>query len=475
MTAARRLPPFSASSRSTPPTASTRHPTGLRPANVRSQVVTYVRRAKCLAGLLATVVTSTVSAASSPPTTWETPPGWTETRGGDGGKTIRVTTLAASGPGSLAAALAATGPRAIAFSVAGVIDLGGRSLKVTEPHVTVAGETAPSPGITVTNGDLSIVTHDVIVRHLRIRAGAGQRARGSGWEVDGLTTGGGAHDVIVDHCSFSWATDENLTASGPPFRGTTPDEWRRNTSHRITFSHCIAAEGLDDSTHSKGPHSKGSLFHDNTSDIAIIGNLYVSNADRNPLFKGGVRAAFVNNVVYNPGERVVQFGYVPSQWKGREPQRALLTLTGNVVRQGPSSVAEMVFFEIWPAYGPCDFHLEDNLFFDRAGRALPVTAGFRDRTRFRPGFTVPLPGGSGYEYRLAAFAPPPEMRHIQTPPLWPPRLTARPANETQAWVLAHAGARPWDRDATDRRLVDEVRTGGGKIIDFESEVGGLSR
>ena len=67
------------------------------------------------------------------------------------------------------------------------------------------------------------------------------------------------------------------------------------------------------------------------------------------------------------------------------------------------------------------------------------------------------------------------MRQVETPPVWPPRLKARPASETQAWVLADAGARPWERDAVDRRLIEEARTGGGRIIDFESEVSGLPK
>lgn len=414
-----------------------------------------------------------VAPAASP--VWATPPGWTETRGGAGGKVLRVTTLAASGPGSLAAALATTGPRTIEFAVAGLINLGEKSLKLTQPFVTIAGETAPSPGITLTNGDLGIATHDVIVRHLRIRAGAGTRAKKSGWEVDGLTTGAGAHDVIVDHCSLSWSTDENLSASGPPFKGATPAEWRKNTSHRITFSHCIVGEGLYDSTHSKGVHSMGTLVHDNATDIAIFGNLYISNNDRNPLFKGAVRAAFVNNVIHNPGERIAQFGFVPTQWRGRELPRAALTLVGNVARKGPSSAPEMVFFEVWPNYGPCDFHLGDNLFFDSAGKPLPAGPGFRDATQRRTDYTKPLPAGSGYEFRLVAYTPTPDMQQVATPPLWPPRLTARAAAETQAWVLANAGARPWDRDAVDRRLAEEVRTGRGQLIDFEAAVGGLPR
>lgn len=411
-------------------------------------------------------------APAAPPPGWNTPPGWTETRGGAGGPVLRVTTLAAEGPGSLAAALAVSGPRTIEFAVAGTLDLQAQTLRIAEPFVTVAGETAPSPGLTLVNGDLAITTHDVIVRHLRVRAGAGNRPRGSGWEVDGLTTGAGAHDVIVDHCSFAWATDENLTASGPPFKGATPDEWRRNTSHRITFSHCIVAEGLNDSTHAKGPHSKGSLFHDNTADLAVYGNLYISNTDRNPLFKGGVRAAFLNNVVHNPGERVMQFGFVASQWSGREVQRAALAIAGNVVRLGPSSGTELALLDVWPGYGPCDLYLADNLFFDRDGQPLPAEPMARDRTRFRPGFSAPVPGGSGYEYALAPYAPPPgTMNRVAAPPVWPPRYAARPAAATLAWVLAEAGARPWDRDAVDRRLVEEARLGGGRIIDFESQAG----
>jgi hypothetical protein len=64
---------------------------------------------------------------------------------------------------------------------------------------------------------------------------------------------------------------------------------------------------------------------------------------------------------------------------------------------------------------------------------------------------------------------------VNAPPSWPAGLQARPAEEAATWVLANAGARPWDRDAVDRRLLDEARAGGGKIIDFESEVGGLPR
>lgn len=404
----------------------------------------------CVSPLLATTGLAQPAPRPGAPA-WETPPGWTATRGGEGGRVLRVTTLNATGAGSLSDALAADGPRVIEFTVAGTIDLGGKSLSVRRPQVTIAGETAPSPGITLVNGGMNINTHDVIVRHIRIRPGAGGRAKNSGWEVDGLATGGGARDVIVDHCSITWSTDENLSASGPRFDGATPEEWRRNTSHRITFSHCIIGEGLHDSTHAKGPHSMGSLIHDNANDIAIIGNLYISNNARNPLFKGGARGAVVNNLIHNPGSRFVSYGLVPQEWEGRPWERGILVVVGNVARKGASTAATVAFLE---GRGPLDAYLSDNLYFDPAGRPLPATANLLDVQGKPPG------ADPGKDPRL-----------VDTRPFWPPRLTARSASETAAWVLAHAGARPWERDATDRRLVEEARTGGGKIIHDESEAG----
>lgn len=385
---------------------------------------------------------------------WEATPGWTQTRGGEGGATVRVTTLAADGPGSFAEALATPGPRTIEFAVAGVIDLGGRSLRLREPFVTIAGETAPSPGITLTNGGLSVITHDVIIRHLRIRPGAGDRARKSGWEVDGLATGAGARDVIVDQCSFSWATDENLSASGPRFEGETPDDWRRNTSHRITFSRNLIGECLHDSTHGKGPHSKGSLIHDNATDILIYGNLYISNDDRNPLFKGGARGAIVNNVMHNPGQRFLQFGLNLREWGDRPMQRGVMTIVGNVARVGASTRDGIHFLD---ARGPLDYFLKDNLYLGRDGTPATPSLQLLPALR-RPG-----------DEPEAALSP----REVDQPPSWPANLKARPAAEVRDWVFATVGARPWDRDAVDRRLVEEARTGGGRIIHFESEVGGL--
>jgi len=102
------------------------------------------------------------------------------TPGGRGGEIVRVTTLAPNGPGSFLEAVSRKGPRIVVFEVGGVIDLGEYTVRITEPFLTIAGQTAPTPGITLIRGGIDIATHDVVVRHIRVRPGDGGRARLSG-------------------------------------------------------------------------------------------------------------------------------------------------------------------------------------------------------------------------------------------------------------------------------------------------------
>ncbi len=140
------------------------------------------------------------------------------TRGGAGGRFCGSRVLRKKGPGSLAEALAAKGPRIIVFEVAGAIDLARTTLTISEPHVTVAGQTAPSPGITLLRGGIDVKTHDVILSHLRVLMGVDGQARFSGWEADAFSTVA-AQRVVVENCTFLWAIDENMSASGPRFTG----------------------------------------------------------------------------------------------------------------------------------------------------------------------------------------------------------------------------------------------------------------
>src|SRR5690606_18750715 len=124
------------------------------------------------------------------------------TPAGYGGRVIKVTNLEASGEGSLAWALAQPGPRIVVFEVGGVIDLGGGTIAIDHPFVTLSGQRAPCPGITLIRGGLLIRTHDVRIEHLRVRPGTDDRAPRSGWDTDGIgITRGQARNIHINHCS----------------------------------------------------------------------------------------------------------------------------------------------------------------------------------------------------------------------------------------------------------------------------------
>lgn len=386
------------------------------------------------------------STAEAPPPAFPGAVGWAaQTPGGRGGRIIRVTNLDAAGPGSLREAIEAEGPRIVVFEVGGVIDLGRQTLRLRNPFITIAGQTAPSPGVTIIRGGMDITAHDVVVQHIRIRPGSAGGEWMSGWDEDGISTIG-AYNVIIDHCSLTWATDENLSASGPRFTGSTPEEWRRGTSHNITFSNNLNGESLAWSTHSKGEHSKGSLIHDNVTGLLIVGNLYAHNYERSPLFKGGVHGVIVNNLIYNPGPRAIHYNLAPEEWGTVPFEVGKMTVIGNVLRAGPSTPTEHLAFMMIGGAGDVEYYGRDNIAVDQVGEPIRMFGRYT---------TSPA-------------------RIIQTrrPPVWWEGLTPMPAVDVQRAVLSQVGARPWDRDMRDVLLIAEVAEGRGEIIDHEREVGG---
>jgi len=367
--------------------------------------------------------------------------GWAKaTKGGKGGRIIRVTNLDKDGPGSFRAAIEAKGPRIVVFEVGGVIDLDSDSIKITEPYLTIAGQTAPSPGITFIKGEFNIATHDVIMQHVMVRTGEAGHAKKSGWEADGLSTRS-AYNVIVDHCSFSWATDENLSTSGPRFDGKDVADWRRNTSHDITYSHDLVYEGLRNSTHGKGEHSKGGLIHDNNTGILLYANLYASNEERNALFKGGVHAAEINTMIYNPGQKAVHYNLIAHEWETHPFETGVITLIGDVYRQGPDSRQGLPLFTLG-GDGDVDLFMQDNIAVDMWGNPLPMTGTYT----------------TGPAKIVAAKTPylPDDIRII-------------PADRLEDEIYESVGARPWDRDDVDFKILSDVAEGRGEIIDSEAQ------
>ncbi|OYU16459.1 MAG: pectate lyase [Alphaproteobacteria bacterium PA4] len=392
--------------------------------------------------LLAVLAVVPVRAAEPTP-----PTGGTATTGGRGGAIIRVTSLAADGPGSFRAAVEAKGPRTIVFEVGGVIDLGRSTLTITEPYLTIAGQTAPSPGITIIRGGIDLKAHDVIMQHIRVRTGRDGQPALSGWEADAFSTVA-AHDVIVDHCSFTWGIDENMSASGPRFNGANVAEWRRNTSHNIVFSYNLAAEGLANASHPKGEHSKGSLIHDNATGIVFYRNIWAHNVERSPLLKGGVQAVMINNLIYDPGMRAVHYNLMNLEWVGQPYVEGRLTAIGNVLRGGPSTAAGLPFLTLG-GDGDLRYFGKDNIAVDKFGAPLPMFGRY----------------GETRAQLITAEAPDPA----------PAGLGVLAARDVETHVLANAGARPWDRDADDIRVLFFVAEGRGAIIDDEAVVGGYPK
>ncbi|HEX7828251.1 MAG TPA: right-handed parallel beta-helix repeat-containing protein [Thermoanaerobaculia bacterium] len=347
-----------------------------------------------------------------------------KTDGGIDGDVVRVTTLAADGPGSLRHALQTRGPRLVVFEVAGVIDLGGRTLTIREPHLTLAGQTAPDPGITLIRGGLIVETHDVVIQHIAVRPGD-EGLPGVEWTPDALGvrrgSNGPVHDVIFDHCSATWAVDENLSTSGP---GDVEDG--SLTAHDITLRHCLIAEALSKSTHPKGEHSKGTLVHDGVRNVAIIGCVYAHNHERNPRVKGGATATVLDSVMYNWVSACVGIGAKGNQ-KMLTP--AEVTLAGNVAIAGPNTRGKYFVKSLDP--GARAF-LRDNLLFGVASHDDGVIAS------------------------EAAVA-------------------ARDPRESAERALRSAGSRPARRDPIDARIVRSIIDGDGRIIDSQREAGGYPK
>jgi len=346
---------------------------------------------------------------------------------------IKVTTLQAQGPGSLGAALAATGRRVIVFEVGGVIDLNRMRLNVTQPFVRIAGQTAPPPGITLVRGGMRVSTNDVRIEHIRFRMGDAGSEPGSGFEPDVATDGANAYNIVFDHVSVAWGVDENLSVSGPRMNGSD------GTSRSVTIQNSIIAEGLKHSVHEKGAHSMGTLVHDYCTDVLVARNLYAHNDERNPWYKGYATGAIVNNVIYNPGRWAIRLGPVDSEWTsaGIRPEGPRVSIVGNYLKHGRDTQDGL------PMIGTNSrgsAYIEDNIAVTGTGEAAPVAAD--------------------------------AITELTEKPAWRDGLVALPASSVLESVLAHAGARPKERDAIDERIIAAVVAGVGTIIDSQDEVGG---
>jgi pectate lyase len=341
--------------------------------------------------------------------------------GGRGGEVYEVTNLNDSGPGSLRDAVS-KGNRTVVFRVSGTIEL-KKKLTLTQPNITIAGQTAPGDGICLKDFTFGIATQNVIVRYLRCRLGDL-----SGQEEDSISILNGAKNVIVDHCSATWSVDECLSTSG--------------NDTDITVQWCLIAEPLNNSIHQKGAHGYGSLARANGR-VSWHHNLWAHCDSRSPRLGDNYGKApypvfdVRNNVVYDYGR--ICSGLTQGIFKAN--------YVGNFIRPGPSSIAK------FPIHlgDPSDlvFFIKDNI-FEGNEKLTEDNALFFD--------LVEIKG----KRQVRTVAEPFDVFPVAT-------QSAKDAYEA---VLATVGASLPARDAVDARIIRQVREQTGTIIDSQKQVGG---
>jgi len=354
------------------------------------------------------------------------------TVGGRGGTVYEVTNLDDSGPGSLRDAVAVKGRRIVVFRVDGTIEQ-HEPLKITNPYLTIAGQSAPGGGITLSGEEVRVQTHDVVIRHLRIRTGDVVTPV-DGWDNrDVINFGapsnvGGTYNVVVDHCSLSWSVDEIFTT------------WYQSRS--ITLQNSILSEPLFHSKHPKGPHSMAILIGDGSNHISIHHNLIADANGRSPQVGDAGVVDYRNNIVYNWGEYAALFK-TPDQRVG---------FVANGYQAGPD--ADTSFspsaVKLHTDTSNLQLYIEDN--FD------PVCTQPTDDNWDMVVWTTDQPVTDKSLRRSSEFD------H--------PAVATMDVVHAYSYVLQYAGATKPERDAIDARIVSDVQNGTDGIIDSPADVGG---
>jgi len=351
------------------------------------------------------------------------------TRGGlvEGTRIVRVNTLADDGPGSLRAALATKGAKVVVFDVGGTIDLRS-DLRISWPNITIAGQTAPYPGILIKGAKIRIVAADVVLQHLSVHP-MSRPLNGVKAEIDAISIGEcnrcakQVSDVRIENLSVGWANDEVVGLWGNKLKG-------------ITIRNSIIAEGLRQAGHPKGVHSMGLLIGSGVQAVEVTGNLFANNNRRNPVLGGGASAYVANNLVYNPGESIMHM------YTDNLTQATRATFLSNMIKLGPSSASD-----IRPLDVPKELVQSEN------------PARIFSKDNWCCGGTSSKPIG---DTLLATNAP----------PVLSETWKLLPTQAVENWVVSHAGPQPIRRNPIDSRLVGSLADNTGRIIDTADQVGG---
>ncbi len=369
--------------------------------------------------------------------------------GGRGGTIYEVTNLNDAGAGSLRACVEASGPRTCVFRTGGLITLNSQ-LTISNPYITIAGQTAPGGGITLkksAGGNVfATQTHDVVIRYITSRPGPGGENHANQIAKNGTEL----YNIIIDHNSLSWGVDLNI------------ETWYRVQAATIQWS--LISEALDNSTHSKGAHSKGLMIGGyqgsefggkGTENISVLNNLMAHNGERNPLMQMCGIGQVINNTTYNP------FWTFSHQQLNCPSGESYVNWINNYHKKGPSSTSNSDLKVIPSGSGvwsPGKVYVKGNIGPSRSNDTLPET--------------------NWVEVKAGAPA-----GVIVTSPAPAPAVNSTTAMEAYNRVIAEGGVGnsrglscdgSWynRRDSIDVRVINDVKAGTGKIIDDPSQVGG---
>ncbi|WP_373497211.1 pectate lyase [Aquiflexum sp.] len=367
------------------------------------------------------------------------------TTGGRGGRVIKVTNLNDSGPGSFRAAILIPEPRIIVFEVSGNIELNS-NITIGIGNVTIAGQTAPGDGITIKNHSVIVNADNVIIRFMRFRMGD------KGAEQADALEGRYRKNIVIDHCSMSWSTDECASFYG---------------NEDFTMSWCILSESLTNSLHEKGNHGYGGIW--GGKNASFHHNLLAHHDNRNPRFDhpgvypnplntDALRGIvdFRNNVVYNWGTDAAYGGEAGS-----------FNMVNNYFKPGPATQTPNRILHAYkqatnssPVYGFGKFYIDGNILEGRENQTQNNWLG------------VIAKSGSINDKQNMELAAPLNFEALHSS-----------HNAMQAFekVLEFSGA-SLKRDAVDVRVLDNVKNGtytaeGSRgsingLIDSQEDVGG---
>jgi hypothetical protein len=366
------------------------------------------------------------------------------TTGGRGGIVYEVTNLSDAGVGSLRYGVESlSGARTIVFKVTGTIEL-TKVLKIssTKGNLTIAGQSAPGDGITVRNYSVQVDADNIIIRYMRFRMGDA-----AAYEGDALW-GRNRKNIIIDHCSISWSTDECGSFYDNQF---------------CTLQWCILSESLRISIHTKGNHGYGGIW--GGQNVSFHHNLLAHHDSRNPRFCGSRYTGrpdlelvdFRNNVIYNWGAN-----------SGYAGEGGRYNMVNNYYKPGPatkSTVRTRIFSP----------NADDGTNTQTAG----VWGTFYVNGNYMAGSTAVTNDNWQGMFPNPSTKNKNELRSDSA--FTTGYVTTHSAENAYALVIAQAGAR-MHRDSVDMRILHEVTdsvftfkgingsTGG--LIDTQGDVGG---